>query len=129
MSVSEPFKFKVGDRVASRYKNSFYKCPGEFASYTGDDGSPEYSVTFDDGNAGTNIKEKFMVKEHPTAPKRPVSISAPLVIRDLVRTSEMGSYTVILRHTPDHENLIPTTDSEVLCRLVGRWVGRGGRSP
>ena len=27
-----------------------------------------------------------MVKEQPATPKRPVSISAPLVLRDLVRT-------------------------------------------
>jgi hypothetical protein len=54
--------------------------------YTGDDGSPEYSVTFDDGDVATNIKERFIVKQHPAAPKRPVSIAAPLVLRDLVRT-------------------------------------------
>ena len=38
-----------------------------------------------------------------------------------------GSMDVILRHTPDHEDLITSTDSEVLCRLVGRWVGQGGK--
>ena len=31
---------------------------------------------------------------------------------------EIGAYVVILRHTPDHENLITSTDSEVLGRLV-----------
>jgi len=77
----------LGDRVASKYNNSFYKWPGEiFEVYTVDDGSLEYSVTFDDGDVVTNIKERFMVKQHPTAPKRPVSISAPLVLRDLIRT-------------------------------------------
>ena len=40
----------------------------------------------------------------------------------------MGAYTVILRHTPDHEDLITSTDSEVLCRLVDRWVGQGGKA-
>ncbi len=40
----------------------------------------------------------------------------------------MGSYAVILRRTPDHEDLLTTTDSEVLCRLVGRWVGQGGKT-
>ena len=39
----------------------------------------------------------------------------------------MGAYAAILRHTPDHEDLITTTDSVVLCRLVGRWVGQGGK--
>ena len=42
--------------------------------------------------------------------------------------AEMGAYTVILRHTPDHEDLLTATDTEVLCRLVGRWVGQGGKS-
>ena len=40
---------------------------------------------------------------------------------------EMGAYTAILRHTPDHEDLITSTDSEVLCRLVDRGVGQGGK--
>ena len=40
----------------------------------------------------------------------------------------MGAYTVILRHTPDHEDLITVTDSEVLCRLVDRWVGQGAKA-
>ena len=80
-------KFKVGDSVSSKYKNGFYKWPGEiFEIYTGDDGSPEYSVKFDDGDVCTNINERSMVKKTPAAPKRPVSISAPLVLRDLVRT-------------------------------------------
>ena len=34
--------------------------------------------------------------------------------------AEMGAYTVILRRTPDHEDLVTATDSEVLCRVVGR---------
>ncbi len=42
--------------------------------------------------------------------------------------SEMGAYTAILRRTPDHEDLITATDSEVLCRLVGIWVGQGGKA-
>ena len=40
---------------------------------------------------------------------------------------EMGAYTAILRRTPDHEDLVTVTDSEVLCRVVGRWVGEGGK--
>ena len=40
----------------------------------------------------------------------------------------MGAHTVILRHNPDHEDLLTATDSEVLCRLVGRWVGQGGKA-
>ncbi len=35
---------------------------------------------------------------------------------------------MIFRHTPDKENLITTTDSKLLCRLVGRWVGQGGKT-
>ena len=40
----------------------------------------------------------------------------------------MGTYTDILRHTPDHEDLITVTGSELLCRLVVRWVGQGGKA-
>ena len=36
--------------------------------------------------------------------------------------------TAILRRTPDHEDLVTATDSEVLCRVVGRWVGQGGKA-
>ena len=39
----------------------------------------------------------------------------------------MGAYAEILRHTPDHEDLLTTTDNEVFYRLVGRWVGQGGK--
>jgi ribonuclease HI len=42
--------------------------------------------------------------------------------------AEMGAYAAILRHTPDHEDLVTATDSEVLCRVVGRWVGQGGKA-
>jgi hypothetical protein len=35
---------------------------------------------------------------------------------------------VILPYTPDHEDLVTTTDTEVLCLLVGRWVGQRGKS-
>jgi hypothetical protein len=37
--------------------------------------------------------------------------------------AEMGTYTAILRRTPDHEDLVTATDSEVFCRVVGRWMG------
>jgi ribonuclease HI len=40
----------------------------------------------------------------------------------------MGAYPAILRRTPDHEDLVTATDSEVLCRVVGRWVGQGGKA-
>jgi ribonuclease HI len=39
---------------------------------------------------------------------------------------EMGA--VILRRTPDHEDLVTATDNEVLCRVVDRWVGQGGKA-
>ena len=39
----------------------------------------------------------------------------------------MGAYAAILRRTPDHQDLITSTDSEVLCRLVDRWMGQGGK--
>ncbi len=42
--------------------------------------------------------------------------------------AEMGAYAAILRRTPDHEDLVTATDSEVLCRVVGRWVGQGGKT-
>jgi ribonuclease HI len=41
---------------------------------------------------------------------------------------EIGAYAAILRRTPDHEDLLTATDSEVLCRLVDRWVGQGGKA-
>jgi ribonuclease HI len=41
--------------------------------------------------------------------------------------AEIGTYAAILRRTPDHEDLITATDSEVLCRVVGTWVGQGGK--
>jgi hypothetical protein len=40
----------------------------------------------------------------------------------------MGAYAAVLRHTPVHDDLVKTTDNEVLCRLVGRWVGQGGKA-
>ena len=40
----------------------------------------------------------------------------------------MGTYAAILRHTPDHEDLVTTTDIEVLCRVVDRWVEQGGKT-
>ena len=42
--------------------------------------------------------------------------------------AEMGAYAAILRRTPDNEDLVTATDSEVLCRVVGRWVGQGGKA-
>jgi ribonuclease HI len=42
--------------------------------------------------------------------------------------AEIGAYAAILRRTPDHEDLVTATDSEVLCRVVGRWVGQGGKA-
>ena len=40
----------------------------------------------------------------------------------------MGAHVAILRRTPHHEDLITSTDSEVLCQLVARWVGQGGNT-
>ena len=40
----------------------------------------------------------------------------------------MGAYAEILRQTPDHEDLLTVKDKDVLCRLVGRWVGQGGKT-
>jgi ribonuclease HI len=40
----------------------------------------------------------------------------------------MGAYAAILRRAPDNEDLVTTTDGEVLCRLVGRWLGQGGKA-
>ena len=40
----------------------------------------------------------------------------------------MGAYAAILRRTPDHEDLVTATESKVLCRVVGRWVGQGGKA-
>jgi ribonuclease HI len=42
--------------------------------------------------------------------------------------AEMGTYTAILRRTPDHEDLVTITDIEVFCRVVVRWVGQGGKA-
>jgi ribonuclease HI len=42
--------------------------------------------------------------------------------------AEMGAYAAILRRTPDNEDLVTATDSEVLCRVVDRWVGQGGKA-
>ncbi len=42
--------------------------------------------------------------------------------------AEMGVYAVILRRTSDNEDLVMATDSEVLCRVVDRWVGQGGKA-
>ena len=39
----------------------------------------------------------------------------------------MGTYVTILRRTPDHEDLLKATVSEVHCRLVVRWVGQDGK--
>ncbi len=42
--------------------------------------------------------------------------------------AELGGYTDILKHTPDTQDLVTATDSEVLCRLVRRWIGQGGKA-
>jgi ribonuclease HI len=41
--------------------------------------------------------------------------------------AELGGYTVILKRTPDTQDLVTVTDSEVLYRLVRRWIGQGGK--
>ena len=42
--------------------------------------------------------------------------------------AEIGAYAAILRRTPVNEDLVTATDSEVLCRVVSRWVGQGGKA-
>ena len=42
--------------------------------------------------------------------------------------AEPGGYSAILKHTPDTQDLVTVTDSEVLCRLVRRWIGQGGKA-
>jgi hypothetical protein len=45
--------------------------------------------------------------------------------------SELGGYAAILKRTPDTQDLVTATDSEVaevLCRLVRRWIGQGGKA-
>jgi hypothetical protein len=81
------FKFKVGDRVSAKYKKCHYKWPGEiFNRHAAEDGTATYSVSFDDGDVATGIKEKFMDRESPATPKLPVAIMAPVILRDLLRT-------------------------------------------
>jgi hypothetical protein len=41
---------------------------------------------------------------------------------------ELGGYAAILKRTPDTQDLVTVTDSEVLCRLVRRWIGQGGKA-
>ena len=40
----------------------------------------------------------------------------------------LGGYTAILKRSPDTQDLLTATDSEVLCRLVRRWIGQGGKA-
>ena len=42
--------------------------------------------------------------------------------------AELGGYAAILKRTPDTQDLVTATDSEVLCRLVRRWIGQGGKA-
>ena len=42
--------------------------------------------------------------------------------------AELGGYTAILKRTPDTQDFLTATDSEVLCRLVRRWIGQGGKA-
>ncbi len=45
--------------------------------------------------------------------------------------AELGGYAAILKCTPDTQDLVTATDSEVaevLCRLVRRWIGQGGKA-
>jgi hypothetical protein len=37
--------------------------------------------------------------------------------------ADLGGYAGILKHTPDTQDLVTATGSEVLCRLVRRWIG------
>jgi hypothetical protein len=42
--------------------------------------------------------------------------------------AELGGYAAILKRTSDTQDLVTMTDSEVLCRLVSRWVDQGGKA-
>ena len=35
---------------------------------------------------------------------------------------------MILKRTPETQDLLTVTDSEVLCRLVRRWIGQDGKT-
>ena len=41
---------------------------------------------------------------------------------------DLGGYAVILKNTPDTQDLVTVTDSEVMCFLVSRWIGQRGES-
>ena len=41
--------------------------------------------------------------------------------------AELGGYTAILKSTPFAQDLVTVIGSEVLCRLVSRLVGQGGK--
>jgi ribonuclease HI len=42
--------------------------------------------------------------------------------------AELGGYAAILKRTPDTQDLVTATESEVLCRLVRRWIGQGDKA-
>ncbi len=42
--------------------------------------------------------------------------------------AELGGYTAILKSIPDTQDLVTTTDNEVLCRLVRRWIDQGSET-
>ena len=75
---AEAFKFQIGDRVASKNDNRYYKWPGDvFTRYAAEDGTATYSVSFHNGDVAAVIKERFLTKQ-PPAPRRPISILEPL---------------------------------------------------
>jgi hypothetical protein len=41
---------------------------------------------------------------------------------------ELGGHAAILKRTPDTEDSVTETDSEVLYRLVRRWIGQSGNA-
>jgi hypothetical protein len=75
-------------------------------------------VTASDGSVGTgSMGSGFVWLDHSKCGSERIG-------REEEGTSsgraEIGSYVAILRRTPDHEDLVTATDSEVLCRVVGR---------
>jgi hypothetical protein len=83
-------------------------------------------VTASDGSVGTdNMGAGFVWLDHSKCGSERIG-------REEVGSSsgraEIGAYAAILRRTPDHEDLVTATEGEVLCRVVIRWVGQGGKA-
>jgi ribonuclease HI len=86
---------------------------------------PEH-VTASDGSVGPDCMGAGFTWMD-SSPKRSKRIG-----RDEEGTSsgraDLGGYAASLKRTPDTQDLVTATDSEVLCRLVRRWIGQGGKA-